>query len=275
MDQLVRRLGPKDRALDLGAGPGSFDYGSTEAQIFAIDLAFPTRCQPSKIRIRADSGRLPLRSASFDVVVCNHTLEHFEKLEEALSELGRVLKLDGYLWVAVPDGFRFDDRLYRFLFKGGGHVNRFSLESLLEVVESASGTRPRRYKKLYSGFVYLNPPDPERLPFYPRRARILGRVPPRLLTATLACFNYCVRLPDRVFKTGLSQYGWAVVFQKGPHSTSELDRMDADFNVCYSCGAGHPLPTLEPILFRFLLLWKSYRCPSCGRLNLFGGTRNV
>ncbi len=275
MDELVRDLPGTARVLDLGAGGGSFAYHSTQAKVIAVDLAFPSRAQHCSGRVIAGSQSLPFKDATMEVAVCNHTFEHFEHPEETLFELNRVMKVGGHLWAAIPNGFCFDDDLYRFVFAGGGHVNRFSLERFIELVEANTQFRAQRYKKLCSGLVYLNPPASAKLPSYPRRARLLARVPPRLLESILRWANYLTRLSDRYLGSQMSQYGWGIVFRWDANpsprrkvSAGEIDQMPTDLNVCFSCGAGHPEATLTGRLRRFLL-WRMYRCPSCGTENVF------
>jgi SAM-dependent methyltransferase len=275
MDELVRNLPPSAKILDLGAGGGSFAYASTPAQVVAVDLAFPSQRQPCLGAAIAAAERLPLEDHSIDVVICNHTLEHFTALEGALQEINRVLKTGGHVWAAVPNGFSFDDRLYRLVFRGGGHVNQFSLPSFLEALQSGTELRALYYKTLHSGLVFLNPPTPEKLPHYPRRARVLGSIPPGILRSFLRYANYLVRFVDRLFHSQLSQYGWAVVLcrEEAPRGekrtdTTQLRSMQEDINVCYSCGTGHPEALLVKIL-RSYGFWKAYPCPSCGTTNLF------
>ena len=275
MDDLVRDLPASALVLDLGASGGSFSYASTPARVMALDVAFPANPQETWARTLADSRSLPLKKNVVDVVVCNHTLEHFEDYEASIREIDRVLKPGGFLWAAVPDGFSLDDRFYRYMFEGGGHVNRFSLHSFVFTVESQTALRAQRYKKLHTGFVYLNPPDPVKIQYYPNRAQILGRIPVRLLRAILRWLNYLVRICDRLFGTQWSHYGWGIVFgsskQQDSSQLSDLKNLASvpeDLNVCFSCGAGHPLPPLLNKLKRSLL-WKTYVCPSCGTRNLF------
>lgn len=276
MDDLVRDLSSQARVLDLGAGGGSFDYSSTAARVVAVDLAFPPSGQACAGRLVADSGALPLRSGSFDVVVCNHTLEHFENLSEAVGEIDRVLRPGGFLWAAVPDGFSFTDRLYRWVFEGGGHVNQFTLSSFIQALQNGACLRVRSCKILYSSFIYLNPPRPEALIHYNDRAQQLSRVPPRLLEALLRALNYAVRRLDGWFKRGWSLYGWGVVFEKvtskgdapSASAAQQIEWIPGCINVCFSCGAGHPAAALATRLERFLLLWKVYRCP-CGKRNFY------
>jgi SAM-dependent methyltransferase len=275
MDELVRDLSPAARVLDLGAGAGSFSYASTRAKVIAMDLAFPLPTQPAAGRVIARSEALPLRDASADVIVCNHTFEHFAHPEETLFEINRVVKREGYLWASIPSGFCFDDDLYRFVFAGGGHVNRFSLEAFVELVEAHTQFRVLHYKTLYSGLVYLNPPSTERLPDYPRPACWLAHIPPVLLQQALRWGNYATRVSDRYFGSRMSRYGWGIVFRWEEHpaarrkiSASQIKQMPADRNVCFSCGAGHPEASLMNKLRRYWF-WKIYSCPCCGKENVF------
>ena len=280
MDSLVRNLPGSARVLDLGAARGSFTYASTRAYVLGVDLAFPAGTQTPTGRIIGDSAALPLKNDCLHVVVCNHVLEHFENLQDAVCEIDRVLKNGGRLWVAVPDGFSFDDWLYRYVFEGGGHVNRFTLESLIQTIEEKTCLRALSFKPLHSGFVYLNPPSPEKLPHYALRAQRLSSLPPKLLEFLLRWANFWVRVIDRYFGTQMSRYGWGVTFRRETKTrykrytrdVKELNRVPSDLNVCFSCGAGHPQPLLKPILKRYGP-WRIYACPSCGKRNLFSRAR--
>ena len=97
MDHLVRDLSSTARVLDLGSGGGSFDYSSTSSGVVAVDIAFPTPVQGALGQVCASSSALPLSDESVDVVVSNHTLEHFAELDCALTEIDRVLKAEGTL----------------------------------------------------------------------------------------------------------------------------------------------------------------------------------
>ncbi len=236
----------------------------------ALDVDFPDAAQGAWARVLGDSGAIPLGEETVDVVVCNHTLEHFPDCREAIREIDRVLRPGGSLWVAVPDSGCLDDRLYRYLFLGGGHVNLFSLASLVEAIETGTRLRTRSCKKLYTGFVYLNPPDPGKVQYYPQRAQWLARIPARMLRILLCWMNYAVRVLDRLLPTRLSQYGWGLVARREDNSSRPVTdlarlRMEAgDANVCFACGAGHVEATLKPfrVLFRTF-----YKCPNCGTRN--------
>lgn len=278
MNQLVRDLQEGSWVLDLGAGPGSFAYDGTRARVLAVDLDFPLQAQACLGRVTARAHRLPLADASVDVVICNHTLEHFAELDGAIHEIARVLKAGGHLWAAIPDGYSLDDALYRFLFDGGGHVNRFTLPGFCARIQNQTPLRLLWGKTLYTGLVYLQPPSPEKAPYYPRKARLLlGSLPERLQRSGVRWLNYLLRLLDHLWRTHLSRYGWGLVFRREPDNASttssppdrcSLEWRAADVNVCFSCGAGHDRGILGPHLGRFLF-WRLYRCPSCGEKNVF------
>lgn len=52
--------------------------------------------------VKADICNLPFQDNSYDVVFCNHVLEHIEDDKKAMSELFRVLKSDGYGIFQIP-----------------------------------------------------------------------------------------------------------------------------------------------------------------------------
>jgi SAM-dependent methyltransferase len=52
--------------------------------------------------VKADICNLPFENEEFDVVLCNHVLEHIEDDKKAMSELYRVLKPNGFGIFQVP-----------------------------------------------------------------------------------------------------------------------------------------------------------------------------
>jgi len=168
MNELLRDLAPGSIVLDLGCGAGSFDSAG-EFSTVRVDL------EPSTVRVsnfaQADAARLPFRADCFDVVVSNHSLEHLENLASALEEIGRVLKSTGALYVAVPDATTITDRLYRWLARGGGHVNQFSSARELALkIERATGLRHKTTRTLCTSLSFLN----RRNHRVPRRLLLLG-----------------------------------------------------------------------------------------------------
>ena len=108
---------------------------------------------------------LPFDDASYDVVITNHVIEHVghhsAKLHH-LSEIKRVLKPDGIVYLAVPNRWRLIEPHYRLAFlswlarplrtpylrimRKGTHydcepLSRFALTSLLQKPASATSKR--------------------------------------------------------------------------------------------------------------------------------------
>lgn len=54
---------------------------------------------------KLDVQKMPFDDNTFDVVICNHVLEHVEDLYRAISEIIRVLKRGGYAILQVPVDF--------------------------------------------------------------------------------------------------------------------------------------------------------------------------
>src|SRR5215469_4309547 len=114
---ILATLTEQQIVLDLGCGPGSFHYELYNCRIIGIDLSIPARAKYSHTSfVQAHSATLPLTSNSVHAVVCHHTLEHFDDFRATLTEINRILKDDGLIWIAIPNGYGFDDQLYRLVF---------------------------------------------------------------------------------------------------------------------------------------------------------------
>src|ERR1043166_5202026 len=143
MLDLIEKLPPGARVLDLGAGPGSFPISRNDLSVVRLDLEIPP-ARNGGCYVSADAARMPFAGAVFDLVVSNHSLEHFVELEATLREIGRVIRPGGTLYIAVPNAATLTDRIYRWLGKGGGHVNPFRRpEEVTRLVERLTGLRPR------------------------------------------------------------------------------------------------------------------------------------
>jgi len=237
--------------LDLGSGSGSFDRALTPAAVIRVDVE--ESAAAGETFVRADAAALPFRGGFFDALILNHSLEHFAGLDGVLHELGRVVKSRGALYVAIPDANSLCDRLYRWLGRGGGHVNRFTDPRALERrIERATGLRHVATRVLLTSFTFLNRRSMMRRP--PRRLALAGGGSESVLVLA----SGLLRLADRVLRSRLSVYGWAMYFGEIPHPVEA----DAWANVCVRCGAGHPSGNLDR---RGLF----YLCPRCGARNIF------
>ena len=216
----------------------------------------------------AESHTLPFAGRSFDLVICHHSLEHFRDAARVVREIRRVLKPQGRLFVSVPDGQSFSDRLYRLLLCGGGHFQRFSFAGVVGAIESDTGLHLAGWRELFTSFIFVDKRNFMTAPRgrlsgpLPRRVRWLGHLPGWLFNAARLLLNLGSRLADRCFSTGLSRYGWALAF--GPDAKPP-ETEAGSINVCMSCGSALDGARAERIAAVL------YRCPYCAKLNVFFG----
>jgi SAM-dependent methyltransferase len=262
MHEILRSLPAGSMVLDLGSGEGSFPPEATPAIVVRVDRYAPTN-QSGRIRfVRCDAAALPFMSGTFAAVVSNHSLKHFEDLPGTLRELGRIISSSGSLFVAVPDASTLTDRLYRWLARGGGHVNAFT--SPLEAaaaIERATGLPVAATKTLYSSLSFLNRRTAPRP--LPRRLLPLGGGS----EWSLFLYGWLSRRVDRLFNTRTSVYGWA--FYLG----NIVDPIDTEtwVNVCIRCGSGCPASSLigKHLVHSTFCGLRIYRCTHCGATNPF------
>jgi SAM-dependent methyltransferase len=257
--EILRHLQPGARVLDLGSADGSFDAREFPAVLSVrVDLEFPpAKCDAF---VQADAARLPFQNAVFDAVISNHSLEHFSQLDLALQEIGRVLKPGAALFASVPDASTLTDKVYRWVGRGGGHLNQFvSHEALIARIQSVTKLPLAGRRLLFTSMLFLNSRNPSS-PLMVSLAKLgLDTEQP------LALFIWMLRTIDRLFGTRASVYGWALFFGKLHEAIDER----AWCNVCVRCGAAHGstfLQTQKCVTGRF---FKWYGCPSCGAKNMF------
>jgi len=53
-------------------------------------------------KIKMDIHKMPFQDNSFDVILCNHVLEHVDNDKKAMKEINRVMKKDGFAILQVP-----------------------------------------------------------------------------------------------------------------------------------------------------------------------------
>jgi SAM-dependent methyltransferase len=269
VDDWLLELQTGQRVLDLCSGAGSFSPEGLKCAVVALDedvaaFASARPLQPDRhYRAFGKSDQIPFSDASFDLVICHHGLEHIRTIEKTLGEIGRVLKPDGRLVVSIPNGYGLCDGIYRFVFEGGGHVNRFTWQRAVELVERCAGVRLESWHKLYSSFAYLyrlaEALDTRPMSL-PRRARALDKMPGNSVRLGQTALYRASRFADRLFHTNLAVYGWAFYFD---HSSRPPREQPAYLNVCVKCGSGHPLENMDR---RSRFIW---HCNACDTMNPF------
>ena len=251
LNRLIESLPSGARVLDLGARSGSFSTARADLVIVRADLE-PPDARKSGSYVAADAAHLPFAARSFDAVIANHSLEHFIELERAVSEIGRVVQAEGAMFVAVPDAGTLCDRIYRWIGRGGGHVNPFRSEGeVVALIERLTPLRHRATVLLGSSLSFLNRHNFTHRP--PRRIALFGWGSETFLAVLTAAF----RRIDRVLGTRLSIYGWAFYF-----GAVAADSVEGPWeHVCVRCGSSMPEDALPQ------RGW-SWRCRLCGGFNL-------
>lgn len=247
MHEILRHLPANARVLDLGSNKGSFDEATYSFTTIRADLDPPA----GPNAVRCDAARLPFRAGAFNAIVSNHSLEHFEELKASLNEIGRVLARDGALYVAVPDASTLADRIYRWLGRGGGHVNAFtSADDLAARIGSATGLPCVAIRLLHTSFSFLNNRNMGLR--RPRKLLLFAGGSERFLVE----FSALCRRLDGWFGSRLSVYGWAFWFGRVGEPVDTIPWV----NVCVRCGSGQPREAIERC---------RGRCPQCGAVNRF------
>ena len=262
LDSWLSELSPSQRILDLGCGAGSLKTQLAGMNVFGADVDSAELAQNRELPSAcAESHRLPFADQSFDLVVCHHSMEHFGDPASVILEIRRVLKPGGRLFVSVPDGSSFSDRLYRLMLCGGGHLQRFSFESVVNAFESGAGLHLAGWTELFSSFIYVDKRNFAPSPHgpLPRRMRWLGHLPSWCFSGSRLFLNLSTRLADYCLPTRLSLYGWAIAF--GPEEKPPAAE-PGYVNVCMSCGSGLSRAHSERIAGPI------YRCPNCKGLNV-------
>jgi SAM-dependent methyltransferase len=85
----VLHVGPEHNLCRILGGLRNLDY-------LSADL-----CSP-RAKMRLDVTQIPYRDGTFDVILCNHVLEHVPDDRRALAELFRVLRPGGWAVLQVP-----------------------------------------------------------------------------------------------------------------------------------------------------------------------------
>jgi SAM-dependent methyltransferase len=260
MHEILRSLSPGSRVLDLGCATGSFPQEATSATIVRVDRDAPRNSRGGFVQ--SDAARLPFADGTFEAVISNHSLEHFDDIAGALHEIGRVIRPGGSLFVSVPDASTLTDKVYRWLGRGGGHVNAFtSLNDTAALIERATGLRRVAARTLYSSLSFLN------------RRNSQGPAPRRLLLLgagyewSLFLYMWMSRRLDRWINTRTSVYGWAFYFGNITESIDTATRV----NVCIRCGSGHAAAYLmgHGLVRSSFPGIRVYQCPQCGTTNPF------
>lgn len=98
-----------ERVLDIGAG-GLMEWYGCDDRVTRLDVN-----PHANVEVHGAVEALPLRSASFDLVIATELIEHVRYPLRMLQEVGRVLNEEGELLVSTPNPSHLESRLAMLL----------------------------------------------------------------------------------------------------------------------------------------------------------------
>lgn len=100
-----------------------FGFGSQEKVIFdKLKIKFNTADLTDGYDFKYDLQNINCQSESWDIIICNHVLEHVKDYKKALRELKRVLKTGGFVVISVPTRHKYSDTFEEFY--AGSEIKR-------------------------------------------------------------------------------------------------------------------------------------------------------
>ena len=142
------------KILDLGTGSGylSFSIAKIHTENIVIGLDIVERAlEANRIKAEKESIRnisftnydgiyFPFAVNEFDMVVSRYALHHFPDIQKSISEVSRVIKQGGYLFLSDPapnanDTDRFVDEYMQL--KKDGHIKFYTKDEWKKICEKA------------------------------------------------------------------------------------------------------------------------------------------
>ena len=116
-----------DKILDIGCGQKPYEKLFNVSEYIGLEIDTPENRESKKADYFYDGKIFPFDNQEFDCVIMNEVFEHIFNPEEFLTEINRVLKLNGKLLITVP--FVWDEHEQPFDY---ARYSSFGLKYLLE-----------------------------------------------------------------------------------------------------------------------------------------------
>lgn len=141
-----------DHVLDIGYLGGSPNAQPVTDKAIGIELDYPGY----------DGVHLPFSDGSQDTVFASHCLEHIRDYRAVLRDWFRVIRVGGYIAIAVPSRYLYERRSELPSRFNGTHLRFYTPTSLLAEIDSAlpeGEFRIRSLRDIDEGFDYAVPPE--------------------------------------------------------------------------------------------------------------------
>lgn len=151
------------KILDVGCGSGyllSNIKKVLKKSVFGMDISHvravsASKNLNSKLFFEGDVEKFSVKPGKFDLIIISEVLEHIRDYEKTIAEL--LDKTGKYLLITVPN--EQDTRVIECPKCGyahflDGHINKFSLGQLLDILKRLDGNRVLAAKQFYTIFTY-------------------------------------------------------------------------------------------------------------------------
>ena len=138
----------KFRLLEIGAGPKMMEgFLPPNITYHSMDSCPDFWKTAHTFNHDLNSGKFPIKNESYEILVCNETLEHVMYPERVIEEIKRIAKKDAIFFFSIPNEYNFLMRLYYMLaiktkteepFKvveKGLHVHKPRVKDILDLFE--------------------------------------------------------------------------------------------------------------------------------------------
>jgi len=143
-------LNPGKRILDLGTGSGYLAFPlateNEKCEVIGLDIVVKTiernnfkSKEITNLNFVSYGGEIfPFPENYFDIIVSRYAIHHFPDIEKCFSELSRVLRPKGQLFIADPtpnklDKERFIDKYMQM--KDDGHIKFYSANEIIDIAK--------------------------------------------------------------------------------------------------------------------------------------------
>jgi SAM-dependent methyltransferase len=102
--------GDRKKILDIGTGAGYIPHYLAQKHLVTSVDVVDERIEKSDYKYKkVDSANLPFEDEAFDIVISNQVIEHIPDQRVHVSEISRVTKRGGYIYLATPNRYWIRD----------------------------------------------------------------------------------------------------------------------------------------------------------------------